>query len=355
MKRLFHAKEWPLLPLFLLALVILFLFWISLQPDFIEEKYTHFFYVFITRGLTGLTGRFAFSLSEIALYVSILGVILLLGFAVWRQEWQLSLAAALWWAAVTVIWFYLVWGCNYFRLPLVKQLQLDAENLTPDSLALRENLLWSITMTNAAWREIPAWDLKSLNEEIEKSYRPVCATLQIALMPGQRRPKFLLFPGWFNYTLTSGMFGPFFHEIHLNSELLPVELPFVLAHEKAHQMGFAREAEANFLAALACWMSADSAVQYSGSFAVLGHFWSQAAGFSDRDTLRESIRPEVLADFAAVRQRYQKYRGAVSDFSHKSYDVYLRVNRVEGGTKNYNEVTDLIMRWRAWKTSKGGQ
>ena len=166
-------------------------------------------------------------------------------------------------------------------------------------------------------------------------------------MPGKRPPKLLLFRGLFDYTLTSGMFGPFFHEVHLNAELLPVELPFVLAHEKAHQMGFAREAEADFLAALACWMSADSAVQYSGYFSVLGHFWPRAAGFADHDSLRERIRPEVRADFAAVRQRYQKYQGAIADISHKSYDAYLRANRVEGGMQNYHDVVDLIVRWRA--------
>ncbi len=347
MNLFWRAKKIPIFSLLLLSAVLSALPVLSRHPDFVEKTYTHSFYAGLTKRLTALTARFDFSISEIALYTSVAGFLLLLAAGMWRRDWKWTLAGALRAAAVAVAWFYLAWGCNYFRLPLEQQLHLPGANASADSSALHQAALWSVAATNAAWREMPAWDLKKLDEEIESSYRTVCDTLQIALMPGKRPPKFLLFPGLFNHTLTSGMFGPFFHEVHLNSELLPVELPFVLAHEKAHQMGFAREAEANFLAALTCWMSADAAVQYSGHFSVLGHFWIRAAGFEGRDSLRQTIRPEVRADFAAVRQHYQKYHGAVSEISNKGYDVYLRANRVEGGVKNYNDVVDLIMRWRA--------
>jgi hypothetical protein len=325
---------------------------LSRHPRFVEKFYAQYFYPHLTKKLTALAGGFAFSISEIALYASILGLLWLLSAGILQRKWKRMLVQATRWLALAVTWFYLGWGCNYYRLPLEEQLQLQSGGASADSSALRENFLWSLEAANAFWREIPAWDLTQLNEEIEMGYGSVCDTLQIALMPGERRPKFLLFPGLFDYTLTSGMFGPFFHEVHLNAGLLPVELPFVLAHEKAHQMGFAREAEANFLAALVCWMSADSAVQYSGYFALLGHFWTRAAQWNEAEALQMRLRPEVRADFAAVRQRWQIYQGPVSELSHKSYDVYLRANRVEGGVQNYNDVVDLIVRWRQQQITK---
>ena len=45
---------------------------------------------------------------------------------------------------------------------------------------------------------------------------------------------------------------PVFLEVILNPDLLPVEKPFVLAHEWAHLAGYADESEANFVAWLAC-------------------------------------------------------------------------------------------------------
>jgi hypothetical protein len=345
-RRFQHTGEFPIISVLVLAGIVAALPLLASHPGFVEKAYTQYLYAHLTKILTGITGKFSFSISEMALYASMLGLLLLIAGGIWRRNWKQPLTLAVRWAAVAVTWFYLAWGCNYFRLPLEEQLHLQHRDALIDSLALRDNLLWTMAGANDGRREISAWELKRLDENIEGSYRAVCDTLNLPLMNGERRPKFLLFPGLFNHTLTSGMFGPFFHEVHLNSGLLPLELPFVLAHEKAHQMGFAREAEANFLAALVCWASADSAVQYSGHFSVLGHFWARTASFSDHDSLLKKIRPEVRADFAAVRRRYQQYEGAVSEISHKSYDAYLRANRVAGGMQNYNDVVDLIMRWR---------
>jgi hypothetical protein len=156
-------------------------------------------------------------------------------------------------------------------------------------------------------------------------------------------------PGLLDYTLTSGIFGPFFHEVHLNSHLLPVEMPFVLAHEKAHGRGYARESEASFIALLVCLRSSDQAVRYSAYFSLLGRFMSRYRYFSDADSLEQMIRPEIMADFAAVWSRIEKYTGPLAEFAQKGYDVYLRANQVEGGVKNYSDVVALVIAWRKTK------
>jgi hypothetical protein len=313
-------------------------------PHFVERVYTHGLYAALTRGFTSFTKLFSFSVSELALYLFVLAVLALAFEAIRRREWRKNFARLVRLFALGVAWFYLSWGLNYSRLPIDEQLHLPE---TPaDSLALRANVLWSLQNTNALWRPMPDWNMKTLDQKIESSYRRVFEKLPLTLMPGSRRPKFLLVPGLFNYTQTSGMFGPFFHEVHLNAELLPVELPFVLAHEKAHQMGFARESEASFLAALACFASADSAINYSAHFALAGKFARLAVQMSDGDSLVKSLRPEVKADFKAVRARYQKYAGAISEFSSATYDAYLKANQIKTGVANYGEVAELVMRWR---------
>ena len=59
------------------------------------------------------------------------------------------------------------------------------------------------------------------------------------------------------------MTDPFFLEALIASDLLPVERPFVIAHEWSHVAGLADEGEANFAGWLTC-LRGTAAHQYSG-------------------------------------------------------------------------------------------
>jgi hypothetical protein len=164
---------------------------------------------------------------------------------------------------------------------------------------------------------------------------------------GNRRPKTLLVNFWLNKTLTSGFFSPIFHEVHLNADLLPFEYPFALAHEKAHQMGYASEAEANFWAFLACTGSDDPRLRYSGLRAVLGHFLGQARRrLRDYRSLAQTLRPEVRQDYRTSRERWQKYAGRMSQLSMQAYDRYLKANKIREGVANYSGVVAYVLAWR---------
>ncbi len=334
------------LPIVAAALMLLTLPLLARQPEWMECLYSRRFYFALTSLLSSFTAAIPFSLSEVSLYLCLLMMIWFGAQIIRRRAWKRGVRQMLLSVALLISWFYLAWGCNYFRASIDQQLGFVRETAALDSLTFRRYLEQSIATTNVAWRPVPSWQLPTLNFEIENSYRRLFVELSLPLAPGNRRPKHLLVPALLNYTLTSGIFSPFLHEVHLNSELLPVELPFVLAHEKAHQMGYARESEASFLGVLACLTSADSAVQYAGHFALLESFWARASLRRDADSLRRRVRAEVRADLIAVQQRALKYRGLLSQLSRRAYDAYLRTNRVRGGTQNYGEVIELMIRWR---------
>lgn len=313
-------------------------------PQLAEKLYTRFFYAGLARVLSPLSAQFPFSLSEVAIYVAILLLLFRLVLNFKRRRFGKAALELLGGVAVIVLWFYFAWGFNYLRPPIEQQLDFAAA--APDSAALRENFLWCIDEANRRWQVVAPWDLSTLDNEIEKDYSSVFSTLNLPAIAGRWPPKFPLFPGLLDYTLTSGIFGPFFHEVHLNAHLLPVEMPFVLAHEKAHGRGFARESEASFIALLVCLRSPNTAIQYSAYFSLLGHCKQRYRPYADYDSLKQIIRPEITADFAAVWSRVEKYMGPVAEFSHKGYDVYLRANQVEGGAANYADVVDLVAGWR---------
>ncbi len=352
-KRLRHFKSVVRnhLVLALSILSVLFLF-VALSafsrfPQLVEWLYAQRLYALTTKLLSPLSAAIPFSLSEVSLYIGVLGAVFwgIRGIAHRRFiQTALEISAG---AAFLVLWFYLAWGFNYLRPPIEQQLHLA--EVVPDSSTLRENFLWCIEQANATWQPISPWSLPDLDNEVERCYGEVFAALDMPRVSGRWPPKFLIMPALLDYTLTSGIFGPLFHEVHLNSHLLPVEMPFVLAHEKAHGRGFARESEASFMAVLVCLRSSNQVVRYSAYFALLGRFINRYRYFAGSDSLEQTIRPEIMADFEAVWQRYEKYMGPLAEISHKSYDLYLRANQVEGGVRNYGDVVELMMRWRKSK------
>jgi hypothetical protein len=328
------------LTVLLAGLFVLF----SRSPHLVESLYARFFFVGVAKLLSGLTGVLPFSLSEISLYAAISVAVFWTIRGIRRRRFGRTALELLVGAIVTVGWFYLAWGFNYFRPEISQQLQFDAA--APDSLTLHESFLWCIEKTNALWQPVAPWNLQSLDQELERCYAEVFAELKLPKISGSWPPKFLLLPQLLDYTLTSGIFGPFFHEVHLNSHLLPVETPFILAHEKAHGRGFAPESEASFIAFLVCLKSQDPAVQYSACFSLLGRFRSRYRPYADYDSLKQRIRPEIVADAKAVWQRIEKYVGPLAEATQKSYDFYLRANQVKGGMENYSDVVDLVIGWR---------
>jgi len=64
-----------------------------------------------------------------------------------------------------------------------------------------------------------------------------------------------------------GAFLAYTGEANVNTAMPEIQQPFVAAHEIAHQMGFAREDEANFIAYLACRVHPDIDFRYSGALA----------------------------------------------------------------------------------------
>ena len=96
----------------------------------------------------------------------------------------------------------------------------------------------------------------------------------------------------------AGMTDPFFLEALIASDLLPVERPFVIAHEWSHVAGLADEGEANFAGWLTC-LQGCPAHQYSGWLFA----YSELAGRSAAAIVRRS-RPMLGPDRGPISARF---------------------------------------------------
>ena len=249
-----------------------------------------------------------------------------------------TLGSALIAAAVIYLTFLLLWGFNYRRVPLEDKIAFDSSRITTDAareLATATAVHLNSLHTAAHQRSAPPEDI--LVQAFATARERVGHNLDV--VPG--RPKRSLLERYFRWTAIDGMTVPWFLEIIVNPDVLPVERPFVVAHEWAHLAGFADEDEANYLAWLTC-VNGDELMQYSGWLAIYGHAVNGLSR-ADRRAIGETLADGPRRDFAAIVRRLQQSQPVVRTVARESYDAYLRANRVEGGIESYDRVIRLIL------------
>ena len=263
--------------------------------------------------------------------------------AVFRKvKWGWYGLRVLQFAALLYVFFYLVWGFNYFRPKI--ETRVGWAKPKADEAVFRSILDSIIVHTNSSYNSVSSSDYPEIDQLVEESYRKNSRELGINYPNGSRRPKTMLLSSFFAKSGVSGYFGPFFNEIHLNYYLLPIEYAFVLAHEKAHQFGITNEAEANMAAFVVCTTSGDRRLQYSGYVNLMVYFLSDAGQLKDiKDYIRKIEKPVIL-DLRFQRRHWQGLQNKTLDkVQTVANNAYLKTNHIEEGVKNYNQVVGLVI------------
>ena len=184
-------------------------------------------------------------------------------------------------------------------------------------------------------------DQLAARASLESAFRKAQEHLGATRTTGGAPAKRSMFSWYLRMAGIDGMMNPFFLEIILNPDVLPVERPFALAHEWAHLAGYANESEANFVAWLTC-SAADASGQYSG--------WLEAYRYvvaslprDDRRALQQRLAPEVVADLRAINERLGRADPKVSGLARNVYDSYLRAQGVDEGIASYGAMLRLLV------------
>jgi Protein of unknown function (DUF3810) len=240
-------------------------------------------------------------------------------------------------AAVVYLLFLAMWGLNYRRVPLERKLEFDEARITREAAKLAG--AEAARLVNDAYAGAHAADDGS--SALVESFAEVQRLLgsRVPARPGV--PKRSLLGFYFRWAAIDGMTDPFFLEIIVNPDVLPVERPFVIAHEWAHLAGYADESEANFVAWLAC-AHGDARARYSGWLALFAHL-SNALPREDRRGIASLLDPGPRQDLAAINARLQRSAPVVRRAARDVYDSYLKANRVERGIASYDAVVRLVL------------
>jgi hypothetical protein len=254
-----------------------------------------------------------------------------------RKQLAPMLAGCLAVLGVYAVWFELSWGWNYARAPLETRVRFDPARVAPAAAAaLRDRAMTQMNALAPAARARASEpiDLAALRA----AWLPAVQRAGDTWTPNVGSPKLTIADPFMVATGTSGFINPLTLNVQVASDLLWFERPFDLAHEWSHDAAYAREDEANYLAIVTCLRSRDPAVQYAGWFALFLYLPQK------RHYAHAEFVPLVWQDFAAIRKRDARHINVLlAHWSWRTYNVYLKSNRIAAGIANYDEVTRLML------------
>lgn len=328
---------------FLAVITFGFTYILDRNPYITEYYFSNGLYPYVARLLSAVNCHFPFSVSDLfyALLIFLfLAILMLLLIRRIRLLQALFLTVNL--SALVYILFYWLWGFNYFRQSAWDRLELspsdpDAEEFFRVFGGLCEEAGRSRTLP-------PEVQWGKVDSLVESSFARHAEFLKLDYPMGNRRPKQITWRSFFSKAGISGYYGPFFGEIHVNPDVHPLELPVILAHEKAHQFGITSEAEAGFFGWLLCYYSPDPYLRYSASLYGLRYFINHGFRLEGFPEAAGCIDASVRGDLRAIREHWLSLRDEKIDkAASKANDAYLKTNRIKEGIDDYKGIVGLIM------------
>jgi hypothetical protein len=247
--------------------------------------------------------------------------------------------------------FLLLWGLNYQREPFAASAGLLVRPSSFDELTTACGAF--VDAANAARDGLPedAAGVMHLADGI----RPTLARTEAGFQAAAERypfldgcgapPKPIFASVAFSWLGITGIYSPFTGEPNVNVNVPDPDLPFCASHEVAHQRGFAREDEANYVGYLACRLHPDPAFRYSGLLSASMFTMNALAPLDHAAWERLDARRSggVRRDIGCLVAWAEAYKGPVERVSRRVNDAYLRSQGQDQGVRSYGRVVDLLL------------
>lgn len=340
----------------LLALLATGLHLFSLRSDWVERFYTQGLYPPVSVLLRTLFGWIPFSAGDL-LYI------LAGGWMVWGlvkvvrrlrapggRKRYLAATGRLVLMRLLVIYllFQLLWGLNYSRMGAAAQLQMEVLPYTLHDLGIvAEQLMVRLHQTAP---QVDTSGRKQLNKTEVLAEAGIAAygeAVKVHPFLHYRRPsvKASMFTPLGHFVGFTGYYNPFTAEAQIKTSIPVFLKPFVVTHEMAHQLGYAKENEANFIAFLTSKASTNKEVRYAAYFEL---FLYTLADLRRSDSLmaqryHDTAPQQVRRDLEELGAYLERSRNPIEPYMARIYDAYLRWNNQPKGRMSYSEVVAWVV------------
>ncbi|MFL2631503.1 MAG: DUF3810 domain-containing protein [Candidatus Marisimplicoccus sp.] len=314
--------------IFALALIpqLLLVNFIKNNPSIIDDYYLDYLYSNILKINSFIYSNINIPVGEI-LYIILIVIFIYLVYRVFsfRLNDSVNLLAFI---SIVYFIFYSFWGLNYFKTSISNELNIK-KNYEFEELDNTLNFI--IIKIN---QEVPL--LQDFNE---LDFFEITSMTDLNV-------KQSLAPTYLLFQTVSGHFIPFTSESVINFDIPKIDLPVVIFHEYAHQMGYANEAEASFIGFMKAVESNNANVRYSGYFNALLNLLNEI-NKNHKEELEDytsKLNERVISDINYYMEFWSKYSNNYFDKVQKYiYDLYLKSNNQEAGIMTYNKVSNFII------------
>ena len=361
---------------FLAPIIWLLLLGICLLAPFYPQETAVYFtkglFKYWTLALRFLMGWIPFAMGEL-IYIALI-ILLIINSIRWfnsikkfnhlRQKIGYLLFKFSWLGLRLFVVFQLIWGLNYlqpdpsFAYQISPQTPKNAEIALEEINALAYELIQELNQTKEELNLIgpQKMDFNQLVFRVELAY--------IREAYFKKQPRFknrsikkAVFPTWGDYIGYLAFYQPLTGEAIIRADLPLWTQPYTIAHEMAHQMGYASETEANFIAYVAAVESGDPILRYSMLLQMFTYAQDAQllllAGTKGYDSWKAQIAknkallsPAVLKDRLAIRAFFSSRAGKQIEASTQLYDQFLKWNQQAAGLASYADVLKWVRAYR---------
>lgn len=334
---------------------------LSRNTEWVENVYSLGFYPAVSCFMRLLFGWVPFSLGDLFYGYFVVWVIYRLFFI--RRSWRKYKANGnactilggklLRFLSVVYILFNALWGLNYNRVPLSDKIELtESAYSVEDLVTLNEVLLQKVNVEKNALQGVAYPSKKEMFQRAEKVFNASTAIYPfLEYNHASLKPSIWSWLG--NYSGFSGYYNPFSGEAQVNTLVPDFLHPFIALHEIAHQVGYAKEDEANFAAFLVMRESSDTLFRYSG-YLDLFLYANRNLHYVDStqaQMFRNNLSKPVKTDLEEYRAFMEKHKSPISPVITWIYNKYLIQNQQPQGMRRYDYVTaHLIYYYRKYGT-----
>jgi len=336
--------RWKIIVILLLPIQILVVN--LLNASWVEQYYSNRLYPHISNSIKAVSRIFPFSISEM-LIISLTGFLFYKIFKSLFNYKKITFASAkntalngLVFFSILYSVFQITWGLNYQRLSIEDSLNINRTSYTAKELEhLCHNLIFHCNQIRDAFPE------DSFTTEIQQIF--ISSSIGFRNNPDIKMTnepsiKSVLLSKGMSIIGIGGIYFPFTSEANVNTDMPRVSIPFTACHEIAHQLGYAKEDEANYVSYIVCLNNENPMFQYSAYFSALKYAMSELAFYDYEKMLDLKIKcsSKVLNDFKEHKEYWQKFRNPLMDYSENLNDLYLKANSQEEGIESYNLFLD---------------
>lgn len=345
-------KIWWIIAIVFVIAIKLF----SLNGDAVEKYYTYGIYPVFSIISAFLFGWIPFSIGDI-IYISAgiwllykivknIGLLCKRGFN--KEMFLPKILDSILILVFAYIIFNIFWGLNYNRSGLVHQLALaDVAYDTSDLLAINTVLLDKVNSSkralNAEGKPYP--DTKTLFERSRITFEE--AGKKYPFLNYNKRSESVKSSmyGWLgNYLGFTGYYNPFTGEAQVNTTVPQFLRPYIVNHEVAHQLGYAKEDAASFAGYLSILYSNDTLFKYS-AYLDLFMYANREVYYIDSAKAKNayaSLDPAVLKDLEEWRTFTRAHKSFLAPAITWLYGKFLKLNEQPQGMRSYNRVIVML-------------